>query len=410
MKWSPQQDAALLAVKKWLEDVNGPQVFRVFGFAGTGKTTLAQHFAEGVEGTVLAATFTGKAAHVLHQKGFLGAQTLHSLIYHTRDKSRAKIKELELDIAEFRHQLHLEGESQEEIDNNKRIKELSVMLATENNNAARPLFTLNLDSVLRGAALLIVDECSMVDDLMGADILSFGTKVLVLGDPAQLPPIFGAGYFTENVKPDIMLNEIHRQAKDNPIIDMATKVRLKNNLSFGNYGSSKVIKLDELNAEIAMGANQILVGRNNTRFSYNSRMRELHGRQGKLPEPGDRLVCLRNNHEAGLLNGALWNVEEFYGEDDDRIGLRVVPEEGGNFLDVECHSHYFYGRGKDLPWWQRKEAEEFDYGYALTGHKSQGSQWENVVVVDESYCFKQHRHRWLYTVITRAAEKVIVAK
>lgn len=409
MKWSPKQDRALIDVAKWHREGEA-QVYRVFGYAGTGKTTLAQHFAEGVSGQVLAGAFTGKAAHVLHQKNFPGATTIHSLIYHSRDKSRARLKELELELAEFRHELHNDGCAPAEIEDHSGIKKLKVLIAQENTNAARPHFTLNLDSVVKDASLIIIDECSMVDETVGLDLLSFGTKVLVLGDPAQLPPIGGAGFFTEHVKPDSMLDEIHRQAADNPIINMATKARLGQNLDYGNYGSSRVIRMEDLTSELALGANQIIVGRNATRYNYNKRLRELHGRQGVLPEAGDRLVCLRNNHEAGLLNGAIWNVEEFQAADDDRVAMRVVPEEGGDFLDVEAHAHHFLGKGADLQWWERKTAEEFDYGYALTGHKSQGSQWNKTVVVDESYCFKAHRHRWLYTSLTRAAEQTIVAK
>jgi len=410
VKWSPKQEKALINVKRWLDNKGGPQVYRVFGFAGVGKTTLAKHFAEGVEGMVLAAAYTGKSAHVLHQKGFPGATTIHSLIYHSRDKSRARLKELEADLGELRHELISEGYTPEQVSSHQRVIDLTLLVSQENNNAARPFFTLNTDSAVRDAALVIIDECTMVDEPMGLNLLSFGTKVLVLGDPAQLGPIRGAGYFTENVTPDIMLDEIHRQAADNPIIAMATKVRLGENLDYGNYGSSRVIRMNELTADIALGAEQIIVGCNATRYAYNSRLRELHGRTIKLPEPGDRLVCLRNNHDLGILNGALYNTDELLVDDDDKVALRISPEEGGNPLDVEAHSHYFYGKGADLQWWERKAAEEFDYGYALTGHKSQGSQWDSTLVVDESYCFRNERNRWLYTVVTRAVEQVIVAK
>ncbi|MCK5640292.1 MAG: AAA family ATPase [Gammaproteobacteria bacterium] len=407
MKWSPQQDAALLAVKHWLES-GTEQVFRVFGFAGTGKTLLAQYFAEGVEGQVLAGAYTGKAAHVLRQKNFDQATTIHSLIYHTKEKSRAKLLDMEAQLGKLKNELRVDGMSLEEIEQHRRVKDLKELMAKEHTNAARPIFSLNMDSAVKDAALVIIDECSMVDEQMGIDLLSFGTKVLVWGDPAQLPPVMGEGYFTSGIKPHIMLTEIQRQAKDNPIIDMATRVRLGNKLKFGNYGSSCVIKVEKFNAEMALGADQILVGRNLTRHTYNERIRQLHGRKGQLPEKGDRLVCLRNNHETGLLNGAIWFVDEFLGDTGDQVGLNILPEDGGNLLTVNSHAHYFYGNGKDLPWWERKEADEFDYGYALTCHKSQGSQWDDVLVMDESYCFRKDKNRWLYTAITRAAERVTI--
>src|SRR5262252_10348710 len=83
--FSPHQDAALRAVAGWLKSKPGrgrtPQVFRLFGYAGTGKTTLAKHVAEGVDGKVVFAAFTGKAALVMRRKGCAGASTIHSLIY-----------------------------------------------------------------------------------------------------------------------------------------------------------------------------------------------------------------------------------------------------------------------------------------------------------------------------------------
>src|ERR1700704_3832073 len=87
--FSPQQDAALQAVAAWLKARPGrgstPAVFRLFGYAGTGKTTLAKHLAEGVEGKVLFAAFTGKAALVMRRKGCQNASTIHSLIYRARE-------------------------------------------------------------------------------------------------------------------------------------------------------------------------------------------------------------------------------------------------------------------------------------------------------------------------------------
>src|SRR5688500_3222997 len=182
MNLSPQQDAALLAVSRWMKSCR-PPLFRLFGYAGTGKTTLARRIAEGVDGDVLFAAFTGKAAQVMRNKGCANARTIHSLIYRPR------------------------GEKPE-----KETGEL------------QPAFALNRASPVGKAKLIIVDECSMVDEALGRDLLSFGTPVLVLGDPGQLPPVKsgdgGGGYFTEH-EPDVMLTEIHRQARDNPIVALA---------------------------------------------------------------------------------------------------------------------------------------------------------------------------------------------
>ncbi len=418
MEFSPQQDDALTSVADWLKDPD-QQCFRLFGYAGTGKTTLAKHFAEGVDGRVLFAAFTGKAAHVLRKKGCSNATTIHSLIYNTKDKSRALLRELEAALAELRHELRQEhrGESDETadllIDMNPAVDEIRRKIKIERDAQAQPFFTLNQDSLVKYAKLLVIDECSMVDASMGADLLSFGTKVLVLGDPAQLPPIRGAGYFTENVEPDFMLTDIHRQATDNPIIAMATKVRQQEHLEVGDYGDSKVLAFGtKIEEEEVLASDQILVGRNKTRHGANRKLRRLLGRslEGALPVAGDRLVCLRNNHDLGLLNGAIWMAKDVTAIDEDRCQLIVVPEDGGDPLEVEAHSAHFRGDGEEIPWFERTGAEEFAYGYALTVHKAQGSQWDDVLLFDESSCFREDKWRWLYTGCTRAAERITIAK
>ena len=64
----------------------------------------------------------------------------------------------------------------------------------------------------------------------------------------------------------------------------------------------------------------------------------------------------------------------------------------------------------EVPWALRRNSDEFDYGYALTVHKAQGSQWDDIVLFDESFAFKDTRERWLYTAITRAAERITIVR
>ena len=384
MKWSPQQDAALKAVSRWLKDPHS-QVFRLFGYAGTGKTTLAKHLAEDA-GHVLFGAYTGKAAHVLQQKG-CPAQTIHSMIYVPKGKSAEKLHQLQLELLRASK------------DRRPRIEK---MIKEEEENLKRPSFTLNFDSAIRSADLVVIDECSMVNEQMGEDLLHFGTKVLVLGDPAQLPPVRGGGFFTEH-QPDILLTEIHRQASGNPVIDLATRVRCGEKLTLGDYGESRVT--NTLDIDDAMAADQIIVGMNKTRHAVNRRMRELLGHSGDVPCAGERIVCLRNNHDLGLLNGSVWLVEETY-NDDDPVVMSIRPEDEN--WRQEVLAHYCLFQGEEPDHWTRREAEEFDYGYALTCHKSQGSQWNNVMILDESHVFRTDAQRWLYTAITRAAENVVV--
>lgn len=374
MNFSPQQEAALEAVQQWMD--SDRQVFKLFGYAGTGKTTLARHLHADQY-----AAFTGKAAHVLREKGCAGASTIHSLIYNTREKSAERLRKLRLELdamppdADDRHLRHL--------------------IEEETRNLRQPSFTLNLDSLLRRTKLLVIDECSMVDRRMGEDLLSFGCKVLVLGDPAQLPPVGGGGFFTEQ-SPDIMLTEIHRQARENPILNLATRIRQ------GEPWKDHSLTAAKVEPEEAMTFDQIIVGRNATRTAINARCRDLLGMPPGFPVAGDKVVCLRNNHEIGILNGAIYDVESCDpGESEEGIflGLAGLPK-------LSVHTAPFVGRPVDP--WSARDHEMFDYGYALTCHKSQGSQWDSVLVFDESRCFRGKERRWLYTAVTRAAKRLKV--
>jgi len=363
VEWSPQQDEALSRVSAWLKDKNGDQVFRLFGWAGTGKSTLARHLAEGVK-SVKYAAFTGKAALVMRKRGCRGASTIHSLIYSLVSDQ--------------------EGE---------------------------PKFALDPESAAATADLIVIDEVSMVDELLALDLLSFGTKVLVLGDPFQLPPVQGAGYFTA-VEPDLMLTEIHRQAADNPIIRMSMDIREGKRLSRGDYGDSHVISTDMVDRAEVMGADQVLVGRNKTRLDYNNRIRTLKGLPHQEPIIGDRMVCLRNNPQKKLLNGQIWIVADVKRKNGGKFQMVLEPEDAvgksGNEVKVVTHKAFFSGEEEQLGWPERRQYDEFTFGYALTVHKSQGSQWDNVYLFDESFVFRDDARRWLYTGVTRAAEKITV--
>ena len=375
MKLTPQQDDALKAVADWLDNGNQP-IFRLFGYAGTGKTTLAKHFAEGIDGAVQFAAFTGKAAQVLRSKGAKSARTLHSLIYRPRGEET---------------------------------------VADETSGTARvsPTFSLNRQSPVAKAKLVVVDECSMVDEALGRDLMSFGTPILVLGDPAQLPPISGGGFFTEH-EPDILLTEIHRQARDNPIIDLAMQVREGREIMHGDYGAAQVIGKGDVNQELVLAADQVLVGTNRTRRRYNQRLRELKGFTQAYPQAGDKLVCLRNDPSKGLLNGSLWQVMTSSKETvKPGINLLVRPEDDDmdrGAAKIKLLKAAFEEPDTEIPWSTKKRYDDFDYGYALTVHKAQGSQWNNVVLFDESWAFRDTRERWLYTAITRAAEQLTVVR
>lgn len=410
MKWSPQQDNALKAINDWIRN-SDQQLFRMFGYAGTGKTTLARHAAEYVDGGVLFGAFTGKAAYVLQSKGCEGARTIHSMIYHSKEKGKKQLQELEEQLNLLLTELRAQEMSEADIARHKRVKDFTTLINAEKESMKQPFFSLNPESDVRHANLVIIDECSMVDERMGKDLLSFGKKVLVLGDPAQLPPVGGGGIFTENVTPDVMLTDIHRQAAESPIIRMATDTRNHKSLNLGDYGNGCEVTDGRVDQDRALRADQILVGRNKTRFASNAKIRKLMGYDDPYPVSGDKLVCLRNNNDSGLLNGSLFFVDSINGKMDNKVMMDIAPDNNPNVLQtVISHEHYFLGQGDELQWYERKEAEEFDYGYALTVHKAQGSQWNDVLLIDESDAFKKDKWRWLYTGITRAAETITIAR
>lgn len=414
MSLSQAQMQALDKIGNWYTDTNPdkPQVFKLMGYAGTGKTTIAKELIERLDGTINFAAYTGKAASVLAQKGCVGAQTLHSLIYLVREKGRSALRELEESLESTKERLgHLDQEplstEKREIVKESIYKEIAVLekqVQLEQQNAGRPSFSLNPDSVVRKSSLVVLDEVSMVAQDQGEDLMSFGIPILVIGDPAQLPPVFGAGFFVQGT-PDVLLTEIHRQAKENPLIQLASHVRECKPLRAGAYGPNKVLLEGEKLDEDVLNFDQILVGKNATRKMMNARIREIMGYTEWHPIPGDKLICLRNDREMGLLNGTLWKVEQVGDVDDHRIILALV-DDAGNKITTEAHAAPFLNR--DIPFYEKGEAQEFDFGYAITVHKSQGSQWGKVVLYDESYCFKDNRYKWLYTGLTRASERVTV--
>jgi len=370
---SAAQGRAALEVSRWMRDPRGPQVYRLFGCAGTGKTTIARELAAGSSRPWLFASYTGKAALVMRQRGCLGAQTIHSLIYRP-----------------------------------------------DGDLPGGPSFRLWEESPLADAAGIVIDECSMVDEELGRDLLSFGRKVLVLGDPAQLPPIAGGGFFTSGV-PDFLLTEVFRQAAGSGILDLATHVReggsLADRIGWSSEDCAVIRRSRDAGPEIMarmVAADQVIVGLNRTRHAFNDRYRRASGVEGRMPAAGDKVVCLRNERRRGLFNGSMWRVGSAKASPTGRfVDLDLSTLDGISPSRVEARSwtHHFLGREPELddegP--ARRAHQEFDYGYYVTCHKAQGSQWDDVVLYDESGSFdRDTARRWLYTGITRAARRLLV--
>lgn len=399
------QTQAVRDIERWYHDPRADQVYRLFGYAGSGKTSLARHIADTLARTpssasTVYASFSGKAAHVLQRKGCAGASTIHSLIYKPRGRSRA-----ELD--------RLTGLLSREHDP---VRRATLVQEIERAEAElhQPAFTLNEDSRLRYAKLLILDEVSMVPEWMARDLESFGVKILCLGDPMQLPPVKGEGHYTdvEKHRPDTMLTTVHRSALDSPVTRLATTARTSDDQDFGVSGmdgdsgrSAAPVSLTEFD--------QILVWRNRTRWSVIQKVRKIQGYRGE-PQPGERIIVLSNNADISVLNGQQFDVlSATYGDEVHRLEVRT---EDGDVRDLAVFADGFTGQEaeekiKRHGW--RGQIAAATFAAALTVHKAQGSQWDSVLVIDESRPLARMSgadmaQRWFYTALTRAAKRVVV--
>ena len=378
---SKEQLAALAAIADWHHH-SGEQVFLLEGPAGTGKTTIARHIGALLgDIDVVYGAYTGKAAAVMRSKGCTDADTIHSLIY---TPPHSCVASPPCTTPPCGNAL---------ADRCPHVRET----ATE--------FVLNSKSAVVDADLVVVDEVSMVGAELGRDLLSFGTKVLVIGDRNQLPPIGDGGYFT-NREPDFALTEIHRQAAQSPIIHLATQARLGAPLRIQAYGDSAVVARHQGRFEGLLQYNQVICGRHRTRNAINQRLRSCLGFGGSIPAPGEKVICLKNCKPMGLLNGTLWIVVSAVPSSPGFCAM-TIRDDSGREMDVSAPIAAF---GADTGDGGKHPGHPFDFGYAITCHKSQGSQWPSVAVFDESFCWRrdnQHTN-WLYTAITRAAERVMV--
>ena len=358
---SAGQVEAAEKVRAWLRDPHRAPIFRLFGYAGTGKTSIAKMLAAEVKGGPVYCAFTGKAALRMRQTGCADASTIHRLIYK---------------------------------------------VSGEDGDTLRVTWQAN--SAASKAGIIVVDECSMVDEELARDLLRYGKPLLVLGDPFQLPPVRGRGYLTA-AEPDAMLTEVHRQALDNPILRAATEIREGGSLQMGHHGALQVVERGTLSVGDACEFDQVLVGTHKLRRSYIKQMRKHEGRVGYFPEPGDRIICTRNHRKSGLFNGQVFKV---IGSRTTAqcVNLRLIDEDDADamVIDARCLQDGW----RDPSWKPTPQQgaiyQQFDFAQAMTVHKAQGSEWGDVLVYDESAVFRNDAARWLYTAITRAANTLTV--
>ena len=379
------------------------QIFVLAGFAGTGKSTLLQHTVCNTlklvpDESAAFVTPTGKAATVLIRKG-VPASTLHRLIY----QSITEEKEIEL--------------------NGKKVK-------------IEKLSFKRRESIDKSIRLIILDEASMVSDPVLRDLTEFGVILLLCGDNAQLPPVEGVNTYLRT--PDYTLREIVRQQLGNPVIRLSELAREGKYIPYGRYGESALVLSKrifggERRKNYLLKADQIICGINKTRKMINDEIRALRG-LGALPQSGDKLICTLNNWEQfidgeykfNLVNGIIGTAYDPFYDGSSGIGfMQFKPD----FLDDFCpeaipfdsgiftEGNYFYKHGDYFEKFNDEgEAtgaftlNRFEFGYCISCHKAQGSEFDNVVVFDESYAFKEDKNRWLYTAVTRAKKKLVILR
>ena len=361
-----EQNNAINAIVAWYKDPYGKQEFYLAGYAGTGKSVTVSFVINELKRkcrvkNVYTATYTGKAASVLRNKG-VDAQTIHGLIYVPVIDEKTK---------------ELIG------------------------------FVKSGDSPAYQADLIILDECSMVDDKIADDLRSFRKKILVIGDPGQLPPIGGQGAFTRNT-PDIFLSQIHRQSENSPILMLATRARLGQAMpKFFDEDGVMVMPLSPDSLElIHVRESQVICGTNKNRFNYTQQIRKRLGYYGDIPIAGERIICCRNNKPKALYNGLLGTLNSITVKPETYI-LDVHlddyehPTKAIEIDPVQFKNHFKDGKAVKLDY-KKGIMNEFDWGYVITCHKAQGSSWENVTIIDDSSFMYDNKNAWLYTSLTRA--------
>jgi len=383
MNISPDQQKALKKIIAWYKDPEKEQFITLGGYAGTGKTTLIsvfRHILHKINPSLKVGfiSYTGKATRILQNKlienqGIFpkdSVTTIHSLIYSPVSNSNQEIVGWDI---------------KDEIDRD----------------------------------FLIIDEASMVSRNIWEDLLAYKKPILAVGDHGQLPPIAGKFNLMEN--PEICLTKIHRQSKGNPIIEVSTQARKKGSVEIGKYGE-KVQKLDKTTWEAQEFVTQlleeydentiILCGYNNTRVRINNQIRSFLGYQSEYPEEGDRVICLRNNHQRGIFNGMLGQIKSIESHSEKWFFAHIAMEDGFDFEGLILREQFNCAHPLNFSKRRREtlEGDLFDFGYAMTVHKAQGSQAKRVILFEERFARmdEENWRRWLYTGVTRAEEELYI--
>lgn len=363
----------------------------IAGYAGAGKSTLIRFIIDALnldpETQVAYVAYTGKASEVLRSMGNPNATTAHKLLYHASQTAKGKYT--------FYPRKRLEQ---------------------------------------GGLRLIVVDEVSMLPKRMWEQLLKHKIFVLAAGDPFQLPPVVASDDNGVLAKPHIFLDEIMRQAKESEIIRLSMDIRAMKPIQPYRGSEINVLRKYQLNPAMFSWADQILCGINKTRLDINNLMRQIGGK-GTEPEVDDKVICLHNSWDVvsdqgnPLVNGSIgwlkdmelvrWTYE-LYKHQQVQVPILLATIDNGceTYVDVPIdYNSLVYGTKTLTPRQEyeiKKHSEinpplpiEFNYGYAITTHRAQGSQWRKVTVYEETFPRDKVEHaRWLYTACTRPSQKL----
>lgn len=383
-----QEQGLKIAIERYK---NNEKYTCIAGYAGSGKSTLVKFIVAALnisEDDVCYATFTGKAAQVLLKKGNKNVSTLHKLLYKSIPKPNGGFIRIPVPDVPYK--------------------------------------------------VVIVDEVSMAPKTLMDLLFGYNTYVICLGDPFQLPPIDKKEDNHLLDHPHIFLDEIMRQAMDSEIIRLSMDIRNGNPIEYSNGNEVIIVPKASLNTGMMQWADQILCATNNTRVALNNQMRDLLGR-GDAPEDGDKVICLKNywgciaENEDPLVNGTIGYIKNSFssfvllpkflgGNRLDILQADFISDSGAEFGSLDMDKKMILTGQKCCDWKTEYKVnknpktagiipKEFTYGYAITTHKAQGSEWEKVLVIEETFPFDKTEHaRWLYTAVTRASEKLVLVR
>ena len=381
---SAKQKNIIKDILDWYKEKKIPYL-TLGGYAGTGKTTILGYLNEKLHKeykdiNIAYCSYTGKASQVLRKKlqetgslkrsDYVG--TIHRLIYKAIvDEDDNIIGWEKISVDDFEYDL------------------------------------------------IIVDEASMVSSDIWQDLLSFEKPILAVGDHGQLPPV--EGKFNLMLKPMLRLEEIYRQEKDNPIVvisEMARKYGEIPKMEYGRY-VKKFSREDEDVMEFltdqlsSYNENMmVLVGYNHTRNKINDGIRQLLEFESPQPQIQDRVICLRNNAELGIFNGMIGTLQSI-----EKVSVADMLEYYQTDIIFDGEDEVFHLPISIEQFRQRetlrnvsRDINLFDFGYALTVHKAQGSQAEKVILFEERFSKMDDDmwRRWLYTGVTRAVSELYI--